>query len=457
MMKSDRVLNSAKIDAFEIFSKALKGVEAGECVRKHLKRFDDRLIVGGKEYDLSKIRNCYVIGAGKATASMAQTVEEILGDRIAEGYIVVKYRHERPLNKIKLMEAGHPIPDENGYDGAKKIIEIAEKAQSDDLVISLFSGGGSALLPLPPHGITLSEKQQTIEKLLLSGADIREINIIRKHLSAIKGGRLAKITYPALHVALMLSDVIGDHLDTIASGPTVPDPSTFEACLSILAKYDLQGILPASVMEYLHEGLCDRIPESPKPGDPEFEKTLNVIVGSNSIAILQAKDEAIRRGYHTIILSSLIQGDTREVSGMHTAILKEIFRTGNPAPPPVCILSGGETTLKVTGKGKGGRNQEFVLHAVPEIAGNNSAVIMSAGTDGTDGPTDAAGAIADNQTLQRAQTTGLDPMRFLRENDSYHFFQSLGDLVITGPTNTNVMDIRMILVPRIYLGNRKIS
>ncbi|MEW5909892.1 MAG: glycerate kinase [Thermodesulfobacteriota bacterium] len=447
MMPFDSILKRTRTHALEIFTRALETVEAGACVKKHLRRLGDRLIVGGKEYDLSAVRNCYVIGAGKASASMAQAVEEILGDRTLDGYIVVKYHHTRNLKQLALIEAGHPLPDENGYAGARKILKIVDNADKDDLVISLFSGGGSALLPLPPYGITLPEKQQTIEALLLCGADIREINTVRKHLSDLKGGRLAKRIYPARHIALMLSDVVGDPLDSIASGPTVPDPSTFQDSLDILTGYHLETRLPASVLKHLHDGASRRIEESPKPGDPEFERTQNLIVGSNRDAILLAKQEAGKRGYHPIVLSSLIQGDTREVSGMHTAILKEVFKTGNPAPPPVCIISGGETTVTVTGKGKGGRNQEFVLHAVPEIAGSDPAVVMSAGTDGTDGPTDAAGALADNRTLQRAREAGLDPDRFIKENNSYHFFKSLGDLIITGPTNTNVMDIRMILVP----------
>jgi hydroxypyruvate reductase len=443
------ILSRTRKDAITIFSKAVAAVDAGSCVENHFHIMNNHLHVDGGTYDLSKIKKCYLIGAGKATASMASVIEKKMGDRITEGCIVVKYRHTCKLEKTTTIEAGHPVPDENGYLGAKAILKLAGKAEKNDLVISLFSGGGSALLPIPAQGITLSEKQRTIEELLRCGAAINEINTIRKHISGIKGGRLAQTSYPARHIALMLSDVVGDLPDVIASGPTVPDPSSFRDCMEVIKKYDLEKRLPAPVVDHIRNGFAGNIPESPKPGNPVFEKTRNVVVGSNINAIQQAKSVAEKMGYHPIVLSSMIEGDTREVSRVHTAIFKEIIRTGNPVAPPACILSGGETTITVTGNGLGGRNQEFVLCAVSEIAGSDLVVMMSAGTDGTDGPTDAAGAVADNTTLNRAVNAGLNPADYLRNNDSYHFFKALGDLVITGPTHTNVMDIRMILVPSI--------
>lgn len=445
-----QILSRTRNDAITIFSKAVAAVDAGSCVEKHFHIINNNLHVNGGKHDLSKIRKCYLIGAGKATASMASVIEKKMGDRVTEGCIVVKYRHTCKLEKTTIIEAGHPVPDENGYMGAKAILKLAGKAEKNDLVISLFSGGGSALLPLPAQGITLSEKQRTIEELLGCGATIKEINTLRKHISGIKGGRLAQASYPARHIALMLSDVVGDLPDVIASGPTVPDPSSFHDCMEIIKKYGLEKRLPAPIVDHIRSGIAGNIPESPKPGNPVFERTQNIVVGSNINAIQQAKSVAEKMGYCPIVLSSMIQGDTREVSRIHAAIFKEVIRTGNPAAPPACILSGGETTVTVTGKGLGGRNQEFVLCAVPEIAGIDPVVMMSAGTDGTDGPTDAAGAVADNTTLNRAVDAGLNPTDYLRNNDSYHFFKTLGDLIITGPTNTNVMDIRMILVPSTF-------
>jgi hydroxypyruvate reductase len=317
---------------------------------------------------------------------------------------------------------------------------------ANDLVIFLVSGGGSALLPLPVEGVTLVEKQATTHELLSCGASIQEINTLRKHLSRIKGGGLAKIVYPATLVSLILSDVIGDPLDAIASGPTVPDSTTYEDCAWILNKYELWGKIPPSVASHIRAGMEGKKEETLKEGDPPFAKVYNLIVGNNLLAMTAAKKAAQALGYRTLLLSSLVEGETREVAKVHAAIAKEVLLSGNPIPPPACILSGGETTVTLKGKGKGGRNQEFALAAALEIAGWKEVLMMSAGTDGTDGPTDAAGAFADGKTVTRAKTMGLDPWSFLKENDSYSFFQRIGDLLTIGPTGTNVMDLRVMLV-----------
>jgi hydroxypyruvate reductase len=294
--------------------------------------------------------------------------------------------------------------------------------------------------------VTLEEKQELTNRLLASGATIHEMNVLRKHLSLSKGGNLMKLAHPAQVINLMLSDVVGDDLDTIASGPFVPDHSTFQDALEILERYDLLSHVSAGIIEHLLRGAAGAVPETPKDGDKIFEKTTPVIVGSNIQALLAGREKAVELGYNSLILSSNIEGDTAEVARIHASIAREIRKTGNPAPPPACILSGGETTVVVRGTGLGGRNQEFALQLVHAAARIPKSLFVSIGTDGTDGPTDAAGAIVDSRTLERARTLALDPVEFARNSDSYHFFKQLGDLIITGPTLTNVMDVRLCLV-----------
>ena len=441
-------IDKMRNDAGSIFRAGLKAVEPNAAVKKYCRLEGDNLFAGSKIYDLLMFKNLFVIGAGKASAPMASAIEDILGKRITSGIVNVKYKHLTDLSRIKLIEAGHPLPDKNGQQGASAILNLAKNAGKDDLVLCLISGGGSALLPLPFPGITLKENQDTIKELLSCGAAIHEINAIRKHISIIKGGMLAKATCPAVLVSLILSDVVGDDLDVIASGPTVPDSSTFFDCMKIIKKYNLAKKIPETVVTHIKAGISGKIPETPKIGDPAFNKTYNQITGSNIEAITASKQKAESLGYNTLLLSSMIEGDTSHVAHVHGAIAREIIKTGNPLPPPACILSGGETTVRVKGKGLGGRNQEFVLAAAIDIASNENIVVLSGGTDGTDGPTDAAGAIADTNTLKRAEAIGLDPDYFLLNNDSYHFFKKLGDLFITGPTNTNVMDLRIALVSK---------
>ncbi|MBW1695958.1 MAG: glycerate kinase [Deltaproteobacteria bacterium] len=435
-------------DAIKIFHRGLEAVEPAAAVKRNCRLTDGMLRIGKSTFDLSKIDNIYVVGTGKASAPMAAAIEDILGERIAKGIVNVKYGHVAQLKTVKLIEAGHPIPDENGQAGAQSILNLVNDAGKNDLVVCLISGGGSALLPLPFQGLTLKDKQDTTDVLLACGATIHEINAIRKHLSAVKGGRLAKAAFPATIVSLMLSDVIGDNLDVIASGPTVPDSSTFKDCMNIFSKYSIINRLPRAVVDHIEAGISGTIPETPKPDDPVFEKTHNLVIGSNIDAIRAAKKEAEALGYRTLVLSSMIEGETREVALVHGALAREVLRTGNPLPAPACILSGGETTVTLKGDGLGGRNQEFALAAALDIAGHDRIVVLSGGTDGNDGPTDAAGAIADNNTLKRAEKMNLSPHMFLEKNDSYHFFEKLGDLFKTGPTNTNVMDLRIILVSK---------
>jgi hydroxypyruvate reductase len=445
-MGAGRSLHQLRSDAMAIFDRALKAVDPVEAVKRHVKLEGEDLTVNENRYSLGDYGHIYVIGGGKAGASMGSAVETILGERITKGIINVKYGHLSELKRIKLNEVGHPIPDEKGVSGTEEIIGLLEHLGEKDLVICLISGGGSALLPSPVEGITLQDKQEMTNLLLECGATINEINAIRKHISKLKGGGLARLAYPSTLIALMLSDVVGDPLDVIASGPTVPDMSTFGDCLAILKKYHLSERSPKSIHDRIQRGIRGEIEETPKPGNPIFEKTQNVIIGSNIIAVKAAGQEARQLGYTPLILSTFIEGETREVAKVHTAIAKEIVRTNHPVDPPACIISGGETTVTIRGKGLGGRNQEFVLASSIDIQGWRDVVILSGGTDGTDGPTDAAGAIADGDTIRRGQELGSDAIACLDNNDSYHFFENLGDLIMTGPTNTNVMDLRLILV-----------
>jgi hydroxypyruvate reductase len=364
---------------------------------------------------------------------MARAVERLLGKRIAGGWINVKDGHTAHLRRIHQQECGHPIPDERGVEGARRMSEIAREAGPRDLLICVISGGASALTPAPLPPMTLGQKQELTKKLLASGATIHEINTVRKHLSSIKGGQLAKLAYPATTIALILSDVIGDDLDVIGSGPTVGDRSTIADARAVLGKYGIAQV---------------EFHETPKLGDAALERVQNIIVGSNEQAIDAAARHAKALGYRTMVLSTRIEGETRDVASVHAAIAKEILATGRPLRAPACVLSGGETTVTIRGSGMGGRNQEFVLAAAIALDGSGPATVLSAGTDGTDGPTDAAGAIADSTTVSRARELGLDAGAFLVENDSYHFFEKVEGLVKTGPTGTNVMDVRVVLVGR---------
>jgi len=436
----------AREDALAIFQAGVKAVDPAQAIKNHIKLEENRLTVGEKTYNLSGFDRISVVGTGKASAAMARGVEEILGKRLNSGLVITKYGHALPLGKVQVIEAGHPVPDEAGIQGARQIVHFLEQRNEKDLVFFLISGGGSALLPLPVGELTLEDKQIVTKILLSVGANIHEINTLRKHLSQVKGGRLAKVAYPASLISLVLSDVIGDDLGSIASGPTVPDHTTFADCLDILDKYQITDRLPSVVVDILNKGIRGEIEETPKPGDSIFDRAQNLIIGSNILAVKAAVKRAEELGYNTLILSTFIEGETRDVARMHAAIAKEILNSGNPVKRPACVISGGETTVTIRGRGKGGRNQEFSLAAALDIHGLGNIVVFSAGTDGTDGPTDAAGAIADGMTVSRARKLRLNPDQYLRENDSYHFFEALNDLIITGPTYTNVMDLRIVLV-----------
>jgi glycerate 2-kinase len=448
MSEDQSILEEMRNQALEIFQAALRAVEPVDAILKHVKMEGESLLIGKKRMELSKFDRILVVGAGKADAPMAQAVESLLGERVSDGIIVVKDGHGLPLQRVRVHEASHPVPDERGLGGTEEILSLVSGAGEGDLVICLISGGGSALLVAPAEGVTLKDKQQVTQLLLACGASIHEINTVRKHLSRVKGGGLAHAAHPATLVSLILSDVIGDDLDTIASGPTVPDSTTFHQAEQILERYGIWDQVPGSVRMYVEKGVKGEIGETPKPGDPSFQKDAWELVGTNLQALKAARKEAERLGYGTMILSGMMEGETREVAKAHAAIAKEVLSSENPIAPPACVLSGGETTVTLQGDGKGGRNTEFALASAIALEGVEHVIVLSGGTDGTDGPTDAAGAFADGKTVVRAQQGDLDPTDYIRRNDSYTFFETLGGLVITGPTRTNVMDVCVMLVRR---------
>jgi hydroxypyruvate reductase len=427
--------------ATTIFRAALKAADPEEAVRRYLRVDGETLIAGKRRYPLRNYERVFVVGAGKASAAMAKAVERALGRRIEGGLVNVKYGHVAKLRRVELNECGHPVPDDPGIRGARRIFEIASQASADDLIVCVISGGGSALMPLPADGITLDEKQATTKLLLACGASIHEINAVRKHISRIKGGQLARAAAPAQVISLLLSDVIGDDPDVIGSGPTAPDASTFARAGQILEKYGIEDRVPAPVRERIGRGVRGELEDTPK----RLDNVHNLVVGSNLLAVDAAASAAKELGYRTMVLSTFVEGETREVARMHAAILKEIAQHGRPLQRPACVITGGETTVTLRGDGKGGRNQEFVLAAAMDLAGVPGVTVLSGGTDGTDGPTDAAGAVADGESIARAAQLGLNAQDFLARNDAYNFFGPLNDLLMTGPTNTNVMDARILL------------
>lgn len=444
-MLSMQPLDVLKTHAKEIFAAGIAAADPFQAVSRVLRLEKDVLCAGEATLPLVAGAKVHLLAIGKAAGPMAAAAEEILGDYLGEGLAVSKYDHVWPLRKVRLLQAGHPLPDDNGLAATRAVRDLVTKAAATDLVVCLLSGGASALLPAPAAGISLAEKLSTTELLLGCGAGIQEINCVRKHLSTLKGGGLARLVAPRKLLTLVLSDVVGDPLDVIASGPTVADPTSFAEAMAVVGRYQLLQRLPAAVRRHLEQGCVGRIPETPKPGDACFAGQRVQLVGSNSQSLAAAAAAAMRLGYTPLVLTSSLTGETRQVAAVHAAIARELVTSGHPLPPPVCLLSGGETTVTLRGSGRGGRNQEFALAAALGIAKLTDVVILSGGTDGTDGPTDAAGAIVDGSTLQRARQLGLDPERHLQHNDAYPFFAALGDLLITGPTNTNVMDLQLVL------------
>ncbi len=430
----------------KVLQAALAAVEPGQAVRRFVSRDDDRLIVGDQAYRLADFRRVVVIGAGKASAPMAAAVEEVVGDRLPiEGSVTVRYGNSAPTRHVRIREGGHPVPDSACAEGTQAIVELMEDVDERDLVVCVISGGGSALLTLPDDDLSLEDLQRTTDALLRSGATINEFNVVRKHLDAVKGGGLARLAAPARLVTLMLSDVVGNPLDAIASGPTVADTSTWSDAAAVFDRYGLWDQVPAPVARRLRAGVAGDLPDTPKPGDPLFERTQAVIVGSNLLACQAAASAASDAGFSTLVLTTYVEGEAREVSRVLAGLLREVDASGHPLQRPCCLIAGGETTVTIRGGGRGGRNQELALSAAFSLQGTRDVLLASVGTDGSDGPTDAAGAFVDGTTLDRARALGLDAARYLADNDSYTFFDRLGDLIRTGPTNTNVNDLYVLL------------
>jgi glycerate 2-kinase len=380
---------------------------------------------------------------------MAAAVEDVLeGQLRVEGSVTVRYGHAAPTRRVQIREAAHPVPDAAGIHATRAIVELLEQTDQHDLVICVISGGASALLTLPADEISLEDVQLTTDALLRSGATIDEINIVRKHLDNVKGGGLARLAAPARVITLVLSDVVGNPLDSIGSGPTVADRSTWADAAAVLDRFGLWERVPPSVGRRLRQGLTGRLAETPKPADPVFARTRTVVVGSNLLACEAAAVAAEELGLRSLILSTYVEGEARQVGRVLASLLREVAASGHPLPRPCALIAGGETTVTVRGSGRGGRNQELCLSAATALHGLQDVLLASVGTDGNDGPTDAAGAIVDGTTLERAATLGLDPARYLADNNSYAFFDRLGDLIRTGPTNTNVNDLILLFAFR---------
>ena len=434
--------NTPKDLLIDIFQSALRAVDPYRATARH-----------GQEilslYEKGHYDRLIILGFGKAVSPMMRAITDGMGERITGGVVITKYGHLNETDRegrVKVIEAGHPLPDENGLKATEEVIRLLRGFDERTLAVCLISGGGSALLVAPSNGISLAEKIKTTDLLLKAGADIDELNTVRKHISKVKGGRLAELAFPGAIKSLILSDVINDRLDVIASGPTAPDRTTYSEALKVIEKYRLEPETPPNVIDVLRKGLQGRLAETPKEGDPVFRKVDNRIIGSNRDALEAARIRAAALGYEAEIISTELTGEAREAGRWLAKKAVETKEAIGTSGRKICLLSGGETTVTVKGHGKGGRNMELALSFAREVADRPGIVLLSAGTDGTDGPTDAAGAIVDGQTLSRARAMGLDPEETLKNNDSYHFFKKMDELFITGPTQTNVMDIQIMLL-----------
>jgi glycerate-2-kinase len=427
------IIKNPRETAEQIFRAALAAADPYRAVKGQ----SENILTAYREGGFKRI---VAIGFGKASPLMASALEDTMGELIEAGIIITKYGHlgERRLKKIQAFEAAHPVPDKNGLNATSEILEVLQSTDEDTLVVCLISGGGSALLEAPLEGITLAGVQEVTDALLHAGADIGELNAVRKHISGVKGGRLAQVAYPARVISLIVSDVIGDPLDVIASGPTAPDASTWQDAMDVMQKYNIRA--PEAVVKTIKDGVAGKLPGCPKPGDVIFRKVENLIVGSNRLALDAAKAEAEATGFLTEILTGELSGEAREAAGWLAS--EALQRTERP----LCLIAGGETTVTVRGAGKGGRNTELALAFAMEIEGSTGVTLLAAGTDGTDGPTDAAGAVVDGATTQRAKEAGIEPAGYLQNNDSYTFFDLAGGLLKTGPTGTNVMDIDIVVL-----------
>jgi hydroxypyruvate reductase len=446
-------MNNPGSEIADIFNAALVAADPCIAVLKAAKLERGYLHVGNESYDLDAYKRIVAIGAGKAAARMAMAIEELLGARISAGLIIVKAGHSVPLNIIRQVEAAHPVPDQAGVAGTREILDMARQADEETLLLCLFSGGASALLVAPVEGMSLADKQAVTSMLLKAGATINELNAVRKHLSAIKGGRLAQAAFPATVVTLILSDVIGDQLDVIASGPTVPDSSSFADAWSVIEKYHLQNKISSNVRRHLLQEVEGELKESPRQEEANFGKIQNIIIGSNRLALEAAKEKSQQLGIRAEIIKTGLHGEARDAARYLAQLARSTLKGMQPDERR-CLLSGGETTVTVSGRGTGGRNQELALAFALEAEGLQGVTLLSAATDGGDGSSVAAGAMVSGDTAALARQCGIEPRQYLEDNDSYHFFNKLDECLsekiqlISGPTGTNVMDIQIMLLTK---------
>ncbi len=435
--------------ATQIINAALKAVDPYQAVHTHLQRNGQALTCGQRVYNLDDFDHVRVVGFGKGSAPMAHAVHTLLADRLTDGLVIVKYNHTLPasinINPITVVEAGHPVPDKNGLAHTHALTALLANSTARDLILCLVSGGGSALLTHPVAGVSLADVQALTRQLLAAGADITQINTIRKHLSRVKGGGLARLAAPATLISLILSDVGGDPLDVIASGPTTPDPTTFADALAILDTYRLTHRAAPAIVRYLRAGQAGNQPETPKANSAVFAHVQNQIIANNQMALRAAVEKAIQLGFETTLFADFLEGEARDVAAHVVRLLNRLSRQAKTMQKPAALIMGGETTVTLRGDGLGGRNQEMALAIALHIQQHPNVLVACVATDGNDGPTNAAGAFVNGQTVGRANELGLSPQRYLDANDSYHFFEALGELIITGPTNTNVNDIVVLL------------
>src|SRR3989454_2539630 len=441
-----RGLDKLHRDVLTAMDAALAAADPARIIRKHLRLNGPILRADKLWFLLRDYRRIFVIGGGKASGYMADEVEKLLGKWVTRGLVVIPdYLGSPPRGRrIRYRPATHPIPTRKGMEAVLAMLRLVENVSRDDMVIVLLSGGGSALMPLPIEGISLNDEARVTSLLLKSGASIEEVNTVRKHLSQIKGGRLAARLYPATVLTLIISDVVGDKIDAIASGPTAPDPWTYRDAEQVLKKYDLWSQIPTNARRVITEGLSGSIPDTPKKESKAFKHVHNLIIGNGRASCLAAAAAMAKAGYRTQVLSIQITGEAREAGRIFGSIARDIRDNSLPLAPPTALVAGGETTVTVRGKGKGGRNQELVLAAAGELRGSDAGIVGFVGTDGIEGQTHAAGALADGTTVMRGLKVGMDPEDYLGNNDSYHYFSKLKGLVITGPTGTNVNDITIL-------------
>lgn len=431
-----------------VAERVLSELAPERCLAQALRFHGGQLLAGPHRYELRRFRRLVVVGFGKAAARMARGLEGVLGPHISEGFVITADGCAVPTERVEVVEAGHPLPDARTIQASQRLLHLVEEAGAEDLVVVLVSGGGSALFELPAPGLSLEDLVHTTALLLRSGATIYELNSVRKHLSAVKGGRLAQAAHPAKVLALILSDVPGDELGTIASGPLAPDPTTFAQAVAILQGKGLWESLPQAVRDHLVAGLRGAHPETPKPEAPFFRNVRHVLVGSGGTALALAERAGKEMGFRPRVLTRTLRGEAREVAKVFAALAEEELWFGRPRRPPALLLAAGETTVTVKGTGLGGRNQELALSFALEVRGLSGVALLALATDGKDGPTDATGAIVDGRTWERIKAAGLDPERALRENDSHRALAAAGDLLKTGPTGTNVADLVVLAVER---------